>query len=197
MFPYERLFHGNFNKLKRYIEAKKAVGYGFTVPFKEESLLNVGHEVVKHIGKKGKYSTIDAVIFFQRKYAAYRVSWEYLLQYQDTSVIRIEHYARATLGDDEMYPFDYNASGEKTVVLVFDTTLNTKLKEMYPTIDEYEKELREKDLKKRANEVVYLHPNPILVIGSFDGSEINSMFCEFNSVIQDIEYEMEYFRLHS
>ncbi|MDR1939178.1 MAG: hypothetical protein LBQ40_00075 [Clostridiales bacterium] len=192
-----RFFSGDFNKKHRYISKKMMERYGIAALFKSELLLRAEEDIFSVIGKKRVYSATDAALFFQKKYNAYRIPWEYVMQYYDSSIIRIEYYVPATLGDDEIRPFNYNTSGEKAIVLVFDTTLNPQLKTRFPRIKEYEDELYNRSLNLRKNEIIFLHPNPILIIGTFDCKKVNSMFITNNMTIEDIEYEAEFFRTHT
>ncbi|HEY8390118.1 MAG TPA: hypothetical protein VIL26_04115 [Clostridia bacterium] len=198
----QKLFDGSFIKSKRYIAHLyiKKLGYSFT--FDNKLFEKVSNEIVSVLGDKKKYDIFEASKYFKEKYQAFQIPWEYCLHYTDTSITELG-LKPACLQNDETNPFEYNNSGkEQNITLVIDTVYNKSLRNNYANILLTEGLLLEHKKNVSENEIVYLHSNPIIVIGSLDNKNINSMarfYGEYHKVlnIPDIEYEMWFFHEHS
>ena len=139
MFQEKRPFSGEFIKHKNYSAYSDLLNNGYTVNFSDSLYKKVSKDITKLIGKKEKYSVTDAVCYFQTKYSAYRVPWEYAPWYEDPS-FDIQFNAEVERSPDSMNPFDYSKlSGEKNITLVVDTVFNKTLRKKYPDIEKLEK----------------------------------------------------------
>lgn len=193
-------FDGCFNRKKKYCAYKYSQKLGKQIEFDEALYNKVSKEIVDILGDKKKYTIMDAVNFFKTKYQAFQIPWNYLLKYEDTSINYLD-LSPAALGDDEVRPFEYNRTDkEKNITLVIDTVYNTSLRERYPDILRTEV-VRKKLAEEMPDVLVYLHSNPIIVIGTINGESINSMLCygggaEYIISIPDIDYEMWFFYNH-
>ena len=115
-----------------------------------------------------------------------------MLQYLDGKIITT-FYESSCFNDDEIAPFDYTGNNaHKNVTLIIDLINNKDLRDRYPIIEQLENEYKEKQAQF-GNVVEY--KNDFIVVGSFDGETIESMFTY--SQIDDINYEILYFYLHS
>ncbi len=198
-----RPFSGEFIKHKNYTASENLLYNGYDIKFCDSLYKKVSREIKKVLGEKEKYSVKDAVFYFQKKYQAYRVPWEYAFWYEDAS-FDVLYDASGERSPDSMNPFDYSkTSGEQNITLVVDTVYNKNLRKKYPDIGNLEKELSLINQCDRE-----MHCNPIIVIGFFKENIINSM-CLCNNYylnsdasnprnnILDIDYEMWYFYKHS
>ena len=149
-------------------------------------------EVISILGEKDKYTVADAVKFYQTKYHAFQVPWKNMLQYLDGKIITT-FYESSCFYDDEIAPFDYTGNKDhKNVTLIIDLINNKDLRDRYPIIGQLENEYKE--MQAQFGNVIE-YKNDFIVIGSFDGEMIESMFTY--SQIDDVNYEMLYFYLHS
>ena len=191
-----RPFNGEFIKHKHYIAYKDVLRNGYVVNFDEQLYAKVGGEIESLLGKKSKYSVREAVLYFQTKYQAYRVPWEYAAWYEDASY-DIIYDPMSERDPDSMNPFDYSkTSKEKNITLVIDTVFNKALREKYPDIEEFEQERLMRGEGWTEGEIP--HCNGIIVIGYIKENKINSMFRgnNYTNIIPEIDYEMWYFYNH-
>lgn len=85
--------------------------------------------------------------------------------------------------------------------MVIDTVYNTSIRERYADIHRLEAIMKIRNKEMPDNVILYLHSNPIIVIGTTNEKTINSMFRyggeeeDFLS-IPDIDYEMWFFYNH-
>ena len=192
-------FSGEFIKHKHLVIYKHYLRYGYVVNFDEQLYAKVGGEIEAVLGKKIKYSVREAVLYFQTKYQAYRVPWEYAAWYEDASY-DIIYDPMSERDPDSMNPFDYSkTSKEKNITLVIDTVFNKALREKYPDIGKEEEILRARRAGRK--EKMFKgepHYNQIIVIGYIKEGKINSMFRanNYETIMSDIDYEMWYFYNH-
>ncbi len=188
-------FYGWFIKHKHYAAYKDVLRNGYVVNFDEQLYAKVGGEIEAVLGKKSKYSVREAVLYFQTKYQAYRVPWEYAAWYEE-AFLDYNYNNHSVWYPDEMNPFDYSeTSKEKNITLVVDTVFNKSLRERYPEIKENESYMLKKYGKANGENP---RCNCIIVIGYIKEWKINSMFRAENiaCIIKDIDYEMWYFYNH-
>ena len=181
------MFSGAFNKKNNFCErefARKKFGIEYAV---NSALFgSVAAEIVSTIGDKNKYTVQDAYAYFHMRYRAYQIDYRQFYNYCHTGSAKIFDVSRATVTDDadiELLAeesgkyFSYLAGGrltdESALTLVIDSGVVREL--CGTTADD----------------------NLILVIGTFDGVTINSMKVIFTPNIPEIEYALEFFRLHS
>ena len=189
------MIDGNFYKSQEWFPRLDAQNWHPNIvrnDYNEGNLQKAGEEVVGIVGKKEIYTVADAVKFFQTKYHAFQIPWEYLLNYTSGKIIET-FYDSAHYHDDEMAPFDYTGNkNHKNVTLIIDIINNRDLRKKYPIIEQMENENK----KMQSNGInIPVYHNDFIVIGSFDWKSIESMFT--HSPIDDINYEMMYFYHHS
>lgn len=196
-------FSGDFIRHKRFCAYKYLLRHGYRVNFDVDLYSRVSSNIISVLGEKKRYTVNDAVFYFQTKYQAHRIPWEYSNRYIDTSECYPD-FSPSCRGADSMTPFDYSGkSKERNVTLVVDTVFNTGLRESFCGIAEMEKQMQ---AVNKTQSVVRC--NPIIVIGYIKANKINSMFynCHFylnhnteypTHSIPDINYEMWYFYNHS
>lgn len=151
-------------------------------------------------------------MYFQIKYQAIRIPWDYAAWYEDCdNDILFNCYAEPS--KDTLLPFDYSReSGERNITLVIDTAFNFRLRTKYPDIGKLE---QQRLIRRMARERIKIKENikiprcnPIIAIGYNEDKTINSMLRYTNHwligdaenprpIIFDIEYEMWYFYKHS
>ena len=195
--------------------------------FDEEIYKQVGNDIKSILGDKEKYSLQEAVRYFQTKYLAYRVPFEYAVYYRDPS-LHVDFTPYFDYGVEDEFEYD-TTSGEKNITLVVDTIYNKFIRERYPKIEQFEKVYYEREVKrykgykkdlqqrkalstntshlesivekfsKRISQGEIGHNNPIIIIGYFEENIINSMYVlNYAPIgIDDIHYEMYYFYKHS
>lgn len=114
------------------------------VEFKEELYKQAEKTIIEILGKKEKYTVEDAARYFQRKYMAQRIPYEYAWWYQDPSYEENFVPWTPTVDPGRLEPFDYNpeTSQEKNITLVVDTIFNPEIRRRYPKIEEYEQSLK-------------------------------------------------------
>ena len=221
----ETCFFGSFNKQKNLVEwqeLNKTYGYEYEVD--TTIYRKVAKKIISVLEVKEKYTVQDAVRFFREYYFAYpirltdfydHVGTEYIFQTEnDKSKYAVKcdndiDGLNKGVGYGGQYCYIADTEGkpsqEKSVTLVIPTSYNKELWDMYPEYLEKIKTLSveyNKDLERR-KEFSKISPvsaakNIILVIGSFDCSTINSMKVVLGeNQLQEIEYALEFFRLHS
>ena len=183
-----------FYKSKKWRPHKNAQRYSKIEreKYNKKYLDKAAAEIISVVGEKEKYTVADAVTFYQTKYHAFQVPWKNVLQYLDGKIITT-FYESSCFYDDEIAPFDYTGNKDhKNVTLIIDLINNKDLRDKYPIIEQLENERRQWELQ---GENIDVAQNAFVVVGSFDGATIESMFT--HSSIEDINYEMLYFYLHS
>ena len=100
-------FSGEFIKHKHLVVYKHYLRYGYIVNFDEQLYSKISEEIQGILGKKSKYSVREAVFYFQTKYQAYRVPWEYAPWYED-ACYDIIFDSMCERAPDSMNPFDYS-----------------------------------------------------------------------------------------
>lgn len=156
-----RPFSGQFIKHKNYLAFKELKEY-YLVRFDENLYKKVTQEIYAVLGKREKYEVSDAVSYFQTKYLAFRVPWEYAGWYEEQS-FDVKYDSLCEINSDTINPFDYSVnSKERNVTLVVDTIYNKTLRNKYPNIALLEQEI--KNLNAPNGNKIF-HSNPIIVIG--------------------------------
>lgn len=221
----ELYFFGSFNKQKNLVEWQQLnKDYGYEYEVDTKILDQVSRQIISVIGKKEKYTLHDAERFFREHYYAYPIRLSDFYDHMSTGYTCFtekerERYAikcdndidglNKGVGYGGQYCYiadiDGNASQEKSVTLVIPISYSKELWSRYP---EYLKKIkirseeynRFNEQERRISEISPLSAaqNIIIVIGSFDGSTINSMKVVLDDYkLPEIEYVLEYFRLHS
>lgn len=204
MCTEKRPFNGGFIKSQNYTCYKDLLESGFKVNYDKLLYEKIADEIEKVLGKKKSYTVTDAVYYFQSKYQAMRIPWEYALWYEECDY-DILFDGSCEPSKDSMRPFDYSkVTGEQNIALMVDTIFNNRLRNEYPDIEKLEQERKAREQNKNK----LPRCNPIIVIGFYNSNMINSM-CRYNNYhliddvenpresISDIDYEMWYFYKHS
>lgn len=212
-------FEGGFVKIR--LESGRSERYGIPpaesiyecyrdhglvgMEFDEELYKQVGTEIRSILGEKEKYTVQEVVRYFQTKYLAHRIPFEYLHNYFDTN-FETEFIPRGYGPENE---FEYDpGSNEKNITLFIDTIYNEELKKRYPKLAEVrewqlgimydnikrwpeELELTKKyataemieqhklnhaHYKKQVDSGRVGYNNPIIIIGYIEENVINSMY---------------------
>ena len=219
-------FFASFNKQKKLVEWQDTNNdYGYEYCKIDQEIFNkISAQIQSCLGVKEKYSVQDAIKFYREYYFAYPIR---LTDYYDhmgasyTCHTEQERFRYALKCDNNIdalnkgvvYGTEYcyiadlegNPSTEKSVTLVIPTSYCSALWDRYP---EYLEKVKQwsiqynKDLE-RLKEYKWISPisaavNIIIVIGSLDGTTINSMkFVLGDYDIPEVDYSLEFFRLHS
>ncbi len=211
-------FIGNFNKSSNLIESKLMGEFGFTLEFDEKIYAKVEKDIIATLGKKEKYLGIDAYRYFRERYLAFPIELTRFYDFIDTTDMVFTSGAKIVkdtdidaLCDETGAYYHYITDvpqKEKNITLVVETSCNKALFEKFPEIENSYNEIIEKhNLKKNSqgdcvdtNGTFFggLYINTILVIGSHDGTTINSMKILCGSgIINEIDYVLEFFRRNS
>ncbi len=181
------MFIGAFNKKTAFCDrtwAEETLGLKY--PFDPTFFDAVAKRIVNILGEKETYTVQDAYRYFHVFYHAYQIDYRQYYNYCHTDAAKLIDLFEATISDDSEIEvlaessgkfFSYLSDGkftdEKALTLVIDS-------------------LTLRALSKAAS-----NDNLILVIGSFDGERINSMKVLLSPNDPEIEYALEFFRLHS
>ena len=181
------MFAGAFNKKNGFCE-RQWVSEKYDLEYVLDAQLfgKVAALITQILGDKTKYTVQDAYRYFYLSYHAYQIDYRQFYNYCHTDAARCFDISEPTIGDDAdlellaeesgrffSYLTDGKFTAEQALTLVIDRHI-----------------LRE-------SVGMTAEDNLILVIGSFDGAEINSMKVLLNPNIPEIEYALEFFRLHS
>lgn len=181
------MFVGAFNKKNNFCDRewtykKWNLKYDF-----DQTLFNKIAEKIKEVlGDKIKYSVQDAYHYFYLTYWAYQIDYRSFYNYCNTESAKCFDISEPTINSDSdiellaeesgrffSYLVDGHFTLEKALTLVIDKNILSKVIE------------------------TPIKNNLILVIGTFDEVTINSMKVIQNPNIPEIEYALEFFRLHS
>lgn len=221
----ESYFFGSFNKQKGLVEwqqLNKDYGYEYEV---DAVIFNrVSKQIVAVLDEKERYTVQDAVRFFREYFYAYPIRLIDFFDHMDaeyTCFTEKERERYAVKRDNDLdglnkgvgyggqycyiADLDGNPSLEKSITLVIPTSYNKELWNRYPEYLEKIKNRSEEYNKvfERQGEFSRISPlsgaqNIIIVIGSFDGTTINSMKVVLGDYeLPEVEYAFEFFRLHS
>ncbi len=180
------MFIGAFNKKNNFCDSKWAnEKLGLQYTFDERLLEKAGDHIKRLLGDKQAYTVQDAYKYFHIAYGAYQIDYRQFYNYCHTEKAKFLD-DKPTIDSDKDIEllaeeggsfFSYLAGGkftdEKVIALVIDSYVLGELLD------------------------VDCADNLILVIGSFDEKIINSMKVILNPNISQIEYALEFFRLHS
>ena len=221
----EPSFYSSFNKQKNLVEWQQLnKDYGYKYKPNKKILERVTKQIQAVLEVKEQYSVRDAVKFYRFCYYAYPIR---LTDFYDhmgveytchTESLRMKHGVKQdndieALNKGVQYGSEYcyiadlegNPSQEKSVTLVIPTSYCSALWDKYPEYLEKVKALSieyNMDLENR-KEYAWISPtsaarNIMVVIGSLDGETINSMKIVLGEhEIPDVDYSLEFFRLHS
>lgn len=168
------MFSGSFNK--------KGGIKGDDGQFDEKKLASLSAEINFFMGGRSEYSAQDAYRYFHLRYGAYPIDISQFLRYKNTS--------RSTFSDWKVLrpevdlPLSQTETGEceRVMTIVIDTD-----RAGFPS------------LKSNKINTYYSggSDNIIIIIGSYDGVNINSMKVINYPGVEEIEYALEFFRRHS
>lgn len=180
------MFSGAFNKKNNFCDSKWAYEkFGLQYAVDARRFEKTAEKVKRLIGDKEIYTVQDAYKYFHIAYGAYQIDYRQYYNYCNTDKAKFFD-GKPTINDDKdiellaeesgvffSYLDDGKFTDEKVLALVIDNNVLGEL---------LDAELRD---------------NLILVIGSFDDETINSMKVILNPNLTQIEYALEFFRLHS
>ena len=181
------MFVGSFNKEKNFCETQW-VNEKWNLKYAIEPALfrKVADRIVQILGSKTAYTVQDAYRYFHLSYYAYQIDYRQFYNYCHTDTAKLLDLSQATISNDTdiellaeeggrffSYLVDGQFTKERALTLVIDHGV----------------------LRDRLG--VNSESNLILIIGSFDDETINSMKVILEPNLPEIEYALEFFRLHS
>ncbi len=216
-------FIGSFNKIKNHRDCEYCKDeYGMEYHFDHEAYKKVSLQIKTLLGNKEKYTGQEAFRFFQKQFAAFPIDIHRYFDYIGITSVGMDSFVKYNrLKDSDFLDLEgfeqfYSFLGgkEKNLVFVIDTVNNTFLQDKYPEIEEFKKKqinrmqhygrvVKEIDgwwlyTNEGKTSIGGIERNIIIAIGSFDGTTINSMKTLSGSgQLADVEYALEFFRLHS
>lgn len=185
-------FMGSFNKINNHRECDYNREFGLECEFDDDIYNKVSVEIENILGKKDTYSVQDAYRYFHKTFYAYQIDYRSFYNYYGTErALPASTFGKPTISDDydieqlsdpsgAFYSYLKNGqfTDEQALTLVIDQN-NDCLRKKYTITNENCKE------------------NIILVIGSFDGTNINSMKVLLGEeLLKEVEYSLEFFRRH-
>lgn len=187
MVKKTEIFIGAFNKKSNFREREWVnEKYGLEYSFDSDLFEKVSEKITQVLGEKTKYTIQDAYRYFHQIYHAYQIDYRHFYNYCNTKSAKCFDISEPTISNDNdiellaeesgkyfSYLSDGNFTDEKALTLVID---NSFLHDLFNSTSD---------------------DNLILVVGSFDGVTINSMKVLLSPAFWEIEYALEFFRLHS
>ena len=186
-------FYGSFNRAKNYIESKfLSEKTGEDCMKDEQKFARCAEEINFYLGKRDEYSVYDAYAYFHRRFGAYPIDMRRFYNYVDTNNACIfgEDF---TISEDEDIQILSSAGGEN-----FDYLKEGKFtdeRNITLVIDPSFAKIKSPGMFTGGAGRCYAG-NIILVIGTYDGLNINSMKVINFAGVEEIEYALEFFRLH-
>ena len=120
----------------------------YNTGFIEQLYIKAMEEIIAILGKKEKYSVEEAARYFQIKYGAYRIPYEYAWSYEDASYEDVFKPFIVDAVGNGREEFDYSEkSGPKNITLVIGTVYNKELRKKYPDIKLLEERRKAKELE--------------------------------------------------
>ncbi len=181
------MFIGAFNKKNNFCEKEWVYKkWGLQYAFDAQIFGDVADNIVRLLGDKTTYTVEDAYKYFHLTYNAYQIDYKQFYNYCHTYSPKLFDISQPTISDDRdieilaedagkffAYLKDGQYTDEKALALVID---NGFLRDMTGSTSD---------------------DNLILVIGTLDGTMINSMKVLLHPNIPEIEYALDFFRQHS
>ncbi len=221
----EKDFVGSFNKQKELVEWQQLNSdYGYEYEVDQSIFGKVAEEVTSVLPRKDNYTVQDAIGFFREYYHAYPIRLADFYDHMGAEYVCQTESARGKyalkrdndidglnigVGYGGQYCYiadlDGNPSTERSVTLVVPMACDKNLWERYPDYlekikkasVEYNKDLERRKEFSRISELSAAQ-NIIVVVGSFDGTTINSMKVILGETqLPELEYALEFFRTHS
>lgn len=181
------MFVGAFNQKNHFCDRTWAAEkFGLEYAVDHTLFGKVASQIIEIIGNHAKYTVQNAYEYFHRVYHAYPIDYRQFYNYCHTHAAKFIDVSEPTITDDADIELLAEESGEFFSYLKDGRFTNEKALTL--VIDSY----FVRNLTKSASE-----DNLILVIGSFDEVTINSMKVILSPNIPEIEYALEFFRLHS
>ncbi len=180
------MFTGAFNKKNNFYDRKWVHDrWGLTYTIDQTLFEAIADKIRQILGEKTKYTVQDAYAYFRIAYHAYQIDYRQFYNYCSSEKVKYADLTQPTISNDNdiellaegsgrffSYLVDEHFTNEKALTLVID---NSTVRELFSTAS---------------------RDNIILVIGSFDEATINSMKVLLSPNIPEIEYALEFFRLH-
>ena len=180
------MFIGAFHRKNHFCDREwTRERWGIEQPFDPQYFDDISQKITRLLGQKNFYSVQDVYRYFHLSYHAYPIGYTQFYNYCNTDAAKLFDLTEPTIGGDSDIEllaeesgkfFSYLADGrptdESALTMVIDRAVLSEALGM--------------DLKE----------NLILVVGSSDGTSVDSMKVLLTPGIPEIEYALEFFRLH-
>lgn len=181
------MFIGAFHKKNHFCDREYTrERWGIETPFDPKVFDEVARKITRFLGEKTCYTVGDVYRYFHSAYRAYPIAYRQFYNYCNTDEAKLFDISLPTIDDDTEIELLAEESGK-----FFSYLQDGRPTEEAPLTLVIERSALGETLGVTPKE------NLILVIGSLDGTNVNSMKVLLTPGFPEIEYSLEFFRLHS